>query len=1151
MLYLVTTLVLLVYLVLVWLLGRWLPLHGSDVWILRGVLALLGIIGAAVAYFFIYKVQKAKESSGEDDSQSGGSDDLDALVREAVRRLKHSTLGRGTNLGGLPLVFVLGDSGSTKTTVLLHSALDPELLAGQVYRENEVLPTSPANIWYTRQAIFVDPAGSMMGQAERWKRLVRLLQPGRFSAAIGKRAQAPRAAIVCFDCETFLQPGASETAVSAARRLSVRLQEVSQLLGISFPVYVLFTKVDRISFFTDFVRGMSKDEASEVLGATLPLRSLSAGVYADEETKRLTKAFDEIFYSLAERRILLLPREHEGDKLPAIYEFPRELRKLRSLLVQFLVDLARPTQLGTNPFLRGFYFTGVRPVVVDDVVAARAVPVEAAEAEFDGGATQIFRRGGSGLQAPPVAVRSGGSRRMPQWVFLTSLFNDVLVKDRVALATSGSSSRVNLLRRVGLGILVLLAISCLTGFAVSFLRNRALETRVHDAIADLRTLQTGTNQVASADDLKKLDNLRTELVDISDYQDNGAPLSLRWGLYVGNQIYPDAKRVYFQRFRQLLFAETQKRLTDNLEAVSGKSAANAPNDAYEKTYNDLKAYLITTEPADHDKSTKEFLTPVLMTHWVADRDIDKDRKDLAAAQFDFYATELAKENPFSAGNSKLMIEQARAYLAQFGGIDRYYVQLLSKASEKNPDLSFNDQYKDSAGVIVSSHKVKGAFSRGGFLFVQDALKNPSLYMSGEEWVLGKTATQAIDLGVVQQKLTERYDEDFVSEWNTVLKTSSVSGYASNADADKKLEKLTGPTSPLLELLYFISHNTDVAPADAKTHFAPVQAVELPGPPDKAPDHYVLPPNKDYVEALGKLQSDIHALAQNPGAPDPAQLTQAGSSADAASSAVTKIIASVPVDQQFGNQDQVRRLLEEPIKNVEALLRRGPIDIANGSGRGFCSSFSGVATKYPFDPNSLQDAPLDQLYAIFGPTGDAWKKLNDDIKPFVLKVGSRFAPNAAATVKPSPSFIAFLNRVAALSDTLYPSGSTPPHFSYTLKQMPSNLEGVEVKIGSEKLAGEGAQKTFVWTGAPEDIQVMTKSGDTLDSFSGPWAVFKFVARAHQLAGGKLEWVNETNDKPIMLPNGKQKSYDYQLQVSGSANPFFDLQGMKCVSQVAGH
>jgi len=1149
--FLVTAVVLLIYLVLVWFLGRWLPLHGSDVWILRGVLAFLGLVGAGVAFWYQYQVKKAKEkeSAGEDESQPGAADDLDALVREAVRRLKTSTLGRGTNLSSLPLVYVLGDSGSTKTTVLLHSALDPELLAGHVYRDNDILPTSTANIWYTRQAIFVDPAGSLMGQPDQWRRLVKLLQPGRFSAALGKRAQAPRAAIVCFDCESFLQPGASETAVSAARRLSVRLQEVSQLLGISFPVYVLFTKLDRISFFSDFVRGMSKDEASEVLGATLPLRSLSAGVYADEETRRLTKAFDEIFYSLAERRIVLLPREHEGDKLPGIYEFPRELRKLRTLLVQFLVDLAHPSHLGTNPFLRGFYFTGVRPVVVDDVVAAPALSMEVAEAEPGGGATQIFRGIGAQVQQAPVAMRSGGSRRVPQWVFLTSLFNDVLAKDRVALATSGSSSHVNLLRRIALGTAVFLALLCVTGFVVSFLRNRELETRVEEAVTDLSTLDTATNQVAGLGDLKKLDNLRSELVDLSDYQENGPPLSLRWGLYEGNQIYPDAKRVYFERFRRLLFAETLKRVTDNLQALAGKSATNAPNDSYQKSYDELKAYLMTTDPADHGYSTEAFLTPVLMSHWVADRDIGKDRRDLAALQFDFFATDLAKENPFPTGNSKNLIDQARTYLKQFSGTDRNYVQLLSKATQK--DVSFNDQFTDSAGVIVSSHKVKGAFTWSGYSAIQDALKNGA-NLGGEEWVVGKNDLKDMDPDTMRKRLSDRYNQDFVTEWNTVLRTSSVAGYGSYADADKKLEKLTGPTSPLLELLYFISHNSDPAPVDVKAPFAAVQAVEPPGPPDKLPEKYILSPNKDYVEALGKLQTDMHALAQSPGAPDQTQLGLAGTDADGASQAATKVITSVPVDHQFDNQEQVRRLLEEPIKNVEALLKRGPIDIANAAGKGYCDAFKGVAGKYPFDPSSTQDLTMDQLYAVLGPTSDALKKLKDDVKPFVLMVGSKYVQNPSAAVKPSQTFLFFLNHVAALSDTLYPTGSLPPKFSYTLKQLPSNLEGVEMKIGSEKLAGDGAQHTFVWTGVPEDVQVTTKSGDVLDSFpADPWAAFKLVARARQLGGGKLEWVNENNGKPIMLANGKPKSYDYQLQVSGSANPFFDLQGMKCVGQVAGH
>jgi type VI secretion system protein ImpL len=745
-------------------------------------------------------------------------------------------------------------------------------------------------------------------------------------------------------------------------------------------------------------------------------------------------------------------------------------------------------------------------------------------------------------------VRSGGSRRIPQWVFLTSLFNDVLVKDRVALATSGSSSRVNLLRRIALGAAVLVAVICLTGFAVSFFRNRALETRVLGAISELRTLDTPNNQVAAAGDLTKLDNLRSELVDLSEYEQNGAPWSLRWGLYEGDQIYPDAKRVYFERFRRLLFAETQKRVTDNLQALTGKSATNAPNDSYQKSYEELKAYLMTTDRDDHVYSTSQFLTPVLMSHWVADRDIDKPRKDLAAQQFDFFATELAKENPFPTGNSQLLIDSTRAYLKQFSGIDRNYALLLSKAAQK--DMSFNEQFPDSVGVIVSARKVKGVFLRAGFLGVQDALKG-SGNLGGEEWVVGKNELKDMDPDAMRKALSDRYNDDFVKEWNAELRASSVAGFGNYAAADKNLAKLAGPTSPLLELLYFIAHNTDVAPADVKAHFAPVSAVEPAGPPDALPDHYVLGPNKDYIGALGTLQSDVHALASIQGTPDPALVTAVNTSANGALQAVTKTVDPGPVDHTFKNQDEVTRLLEEPIKRVEDIGRGMPAKIAGKGAADYCSAFAAVAKRYPFDPTSTQDLTMDQLYAILGPTSDALKNLKDSVKSSVLMVGDKYVATPGVTPKPSDKFLYFLNHVQQLSNALYPKGTLPPDFSYTLKHLPSNLEGVEVKIGSVKLSGEDGQQTFHWTGAPEDIVVTSKGGDTLDSFVGdPWAAFKFVARAHQLGPGRLEWVNENNGKPIMLSNGKPKSYDYQLQVSGSANPFFELPGMKCVGQVAG-
>jgi len=199
----------------------------------------------------------------------------------------------------------------------------------------------------------------------------------------------------------------------------------------------LFTKLDRVSFFPEFVRGLNKEQASEILGATLPVRSLTSGVYAEEETRRLSKAFDELFYSLAERRLDLLARENDGSQLAAIYEFPRELRKLRTLLVQFLVDLTRPSQLSVNPFLRGFYFSGVRPVIVDDVAVA-APQVQAPDLSSGAGATRIFS--GAGFGGTPAASPAPGStsRKVPQWVFLSQLFNDIIVNAGETARPSGA-----------------------------------------------------------------------------------------------------------------------------------------------------------------------------------------------------------------------------------------------------------------------------------------------------------------------------------------------------------------------------------------------------------------------------------------------------------------------------------------------------------------------------------------------------------------------------------------------------------------------------------------------------------------------------------------------------------------------------------------
>ena len=639
-------------------------------------------------------------------------------------------------LGKLPVVFLLGDSGSTKTTTIIHSALDPELLSGHVYQDNNILPTRISNIWYTRQAVFVDPAGDLLGQPNRWKRLVKLLRPGRLSTAMGKGRQAPRAAIVCFDCSSFLQPGASESTLSAARKLAARLQEISQLLSISFPVYVLFTKLDKVSFFQEFARGLSKEEASEVLGATLPVRSLATGVYAEEETKRLTKAFDELFYSLAERRLDLLAREYENDKLPGIYEFPRELRKLRTLLVQFLVDLARPSQLSVNPFLRGFYFSGVRPVLVDDVVPA-APQVQASEAAFDAGATRIF--GGDAQSVRAVPARSAGSRKVPQWVFLTRLFNDVIVKDRVALAASGFSTRVNLLRRLALGLVALVAIICTIGFIVSYLGNRALLSEVRSAQSD--EFPTPSDQLPGISDIQHL-NATGQLFDkLGDYRRDGAPLSLRWGLYVGDGLYPQVCRAYARGLNHLVLESTRASMAAELkqlvhEGPSGIQSSESQVELYKRAYRLLKTYLIATDQGSHAIQDSTFASD-LFDYWPGGRKVDSGQAALVREQLDRYASGLA--NPatsecFATSPNEAAVTNARASLNSFPPDQRMYQAMLSEASKAGKALGF-DPYADEA--VSDGYKVSPAFTKAGWSVMNDALSIQSGMVAGSDGYSGR------------------------------------------------------------------------------------------------------------------------------------------------------------------------------------------------------------------------------------------------------------------------------------------------------------------------------------------------------------------------------------------------------------------------------
>ncbi len=158
---------LLVYLLLTFFTGNLFGIQGTRLWVLRGALWLIGIVAAAVvAWFFWDKQKKEKSAAAAGDEAPTGGEEIAVLMRDAEKKLSAAQLAKGARIGNLPAILLLGETSSTKTSTMLHSGLEPELLAGQIYEHGNVTSTRSANLWYSQQTIFVEAGGKLHRQRE-------------------------------------------------------------------------------------------------------------------------------------------------------------------------------------------------------------------------------------------------------------------------------------------------------------------------------------------------------------------------------------------------------------------------------------------------------------------------------------------------------------------------------------------------------------------------------------------------------------------------------------------------------------------------------------------------------------------------------------------------------------------------------------------------------------------------------------------------------------------------------------------------------------------------------------------------------------------------------------------------------------------------
>jgi type VI secretion system protein ImpL len=1163
--------------------------HYGLLWTAIGLIALLLLIVGSrlLSWFRIMRAKAAARPPAPARPAAPVNPEDDALIGllgEANAALAKSPEYVGKRgafpLATLPWYLLVGPEGTGKTSTLVNSGLEPILLAGQVTGSVPVMATRLCNLWLAKGAVFAELSGrAFSGEPARWSQLLRILR-GNAKVPLWQRLwgdPAPRTdlrGVIAF-CNSTEFTGASsdpQRLERSSHEWQERLGAIAEVFGFEMPVYLVVTKCDKIRFFSDFFRRLPDLEGGQVLGCTLAPRENGktepGEVFAEAEAKRLTASFRPLYHALAERRLTQLANEPDAKQRPAIYEFPRELKRIRSPLVQFLTDVFRVHSLGPRAVLRGYYLTGVREVEMAGGDPAATRVANSMPAPMD--ATRLFRADATQLfQGDDLTRAAVAPRRSPglAWMFVTDLFHKVVLREQGPRKShSANLDRVHVW--AFRAVTVLCALLCVI-FLVSWIGNRGLLSEV--AAASVFPA-AGRGSAAGISDLQSLDALRAQILKL----EGSTPLSLHWGLYSGDRVLPDARALYFRRFRDFLLIDLNSVMVSDLEALPTAPDATALS---EPAYHTLKAHLMVTargcpvESAFLGRSLKEFrprVAPAATPEWQV----------LADRQIDFYANEAAIAEAPRLPEDPQGRDHARQYLRKIkGGVDRLYAGILERTEKSVAKASrLSDLASNYSQVLNGPEAISSAFSPTGWTTFEKASKETNAPAAGESCVVGES-TGALGTfkqnAEIAQAVQRMYLREYADRWRKYIEGFSVVKFSGPEDAARKLEILADHNSPLLALLFLTASQTYFPPTpgpvestieslpglnkllgsgkkadtQAKAVVATVTGSSdgLSSPADitKAfqPVHWVEPPaagtwvgekTVPYVEALRQLRRSMQDIAQT-ATKDPAVHVAAAQNYEKALDTVRQIANGFQPVGVEKLDATVQHLLEAPIRMTNTFIIRdmdkAGADRINHELRGFCAAERTTFNKYPFQPTDRAngDASLEEFAGVFDPALGALWKFQQSLGELVVKEGSQWkAKDPAKKPGVTREMLDFLNQAQRIRDAFYGPGS---QLGFTYIMRPTldkrwNDAVLELKVDGQPVLLNGPyQRTFNWPARPgatdNGVVVTIRSQGTpaipVISRGGIWGIFRIIGDAEPRDEGSrtVIWKYSSLGRPVPL------------------------------------
>jgi type VI secretion system protein ImpL len=1085
------------------------------------------------------------------EAQKATDGDLAVLrlrFEEALKTLRTASVGKGKKkrwwreLGqpaiyDLPWYMFVGAPGSGKTTALVHSGLRfplAERLGARAQAVGGVGGTRHCDWWFADDAVLLDTAGRFTTQdshaeADRgaWLGFLQMLR--KFRA----RRPLNGVLVVVSAADLLQQDDAAREAHAAAVR--ERLKELDTQLGMQFPVYVIITKSDLLSGFTEFFDDLGRDEREQVWGVTFPYGDDAAqadGGAAAGALERFAGEFGLLHRQLQDRVLQRMQQETDSRRRSLIYSFPQQFAGIEAPLARFLDDAFGRSRFDHPALLRGVYFTSGtqsgRPF--DRMMSSMAEVL--------------------GLQREVLLQDGAGGRAY----FVKRLMRDVIFEEA---GLAGSNLRVErrraLFQRVAVGVVGVLLVAGLAGLFVSDRANRQFVDESRQQIAALQKL--AQNAPSNGDPvalLPLLDAARELPGGEAEQQEHGTPWWAKLGLDQREKLGGEARRVYRRLLQQTLLPIVLQRMEDDLR----RGDSNDPGAEYEA----LRAYLMLGDPAHFD--------PVVLRNW-AMREWQSGSlgraSDLQRGSLDRHLAVLFEPAQFDANLplDQKLIAQARETLNRVPLAQRMSAHIGQQLQELHlPEFTIAQAAgPDSVLVFVRksgeplTRGVDGAYSVAGFQnFVR--LRERAIADAGkDDWVLGHadsaaTATSTDDL---RGALTRLYSEQYIRAWDALLGDIGVVPFSAPDQGARIANLMASGHSPLRALILAAARETTLTPPapppadpgklDALRNsvggaFGAASGTPAAAQPTLVDTHFQAlhdfagkpgassgTPLDETIAALGDAAATLQAVdsANKQSLPPPptASLDKLKLLAQDGPAPITSVLGGVA-----GNADSLRVSGERARLNALWAASVAPL----------CRT--AIDGRYPLVAGSSRDAAPDDFARVLGPGGAIDDFFAKNLQNSVDATGPtwRWRPEARSLGIPDDVPVAF-QHAAQIRDAFFRDGGhdVSVRFSVKLLKLDPAVKRFVLDIdGQQFVASAGAEAppvSYQWGGkaagqAHVDIDPAPAGGQQLHA-DGPWALLRLLDAAQVRQAGQPDRFNVT------FGAGQAQ---LELDANSVANPF---------------